>query len=577
MPFSKITPSPPAPRWQYRLQPTPAQIEALASQLNTSAISTALLLQRDMNSFEKVKDFFTPSLTKLHDPFCMKDMEKGVQVIWDAIQNKQKICVYGDYDVDGTTSVTLLYATLKSLGAKVSFYIPDRYKEGYGLSELGVQQAIDHDIKLLICVDCGTKAIKKITHATQAGIQVIVCDHHEPDAILPPVVAMLNPKQHDCPYPFKELSACGIVFKLLQAFVQRGYWSEKELYNQLDLVVLSIAADIVPMTGENRILAHFGLKKLHTTRRPSLQIMCDMHLSQAPPSISDVVFKLAPRINAAGRMGHAHDAVYFMLAHDDTTLEHLMQHIESQNSTRKEMDAKIAQEALEMIAEDSTSHQRTTTVLYQPHWHKGIIGIVASRCIEYHYKPTILLTEHNGKATGSARSILGYNLYKALKQCDALLTNYGGHAYAAGLTLPIENVPLLQEKFEQIVSQTLSPEDLQPTCHIDLRIELHQITPKLFQVIQRMAPFGPGHRRPVFSSEPVFAVKHLLYQEKHLKLYFTQEKGGKVWQAIGFNMAHCVPYVKEGKPFAIAYTLQPNHYQGRTSIQLVLKDLRPIA
>lgn len=564
-------------KWRYSESPPPKTVDGLASLLNTSPIASTLLLQRGIVDFDEAKIFFRPSLSGLHDPMLMKGMDCAVARLCNAIEKKELICVYGDYDVDGTTSVAMIYQVLEHLGARVCFYIPDRHTEGYGLSSKGVDYAVEQGVGLLLCIDCGTKAVAMITKAKAQGIDVIVCDHHEPGKVLPPTVAMLNPKQKDCTYPFKELSACGIGFKLLQALVIHGQLDHAMLLRCLDLVVVSIAADIVPLVGENRLLAFHGLQRLNTSPRPGLAALISLIKRPNPLCISDIVFGFAPRINAAGRIEHAKAAVSLLLADQMPEAHKWAKYLHTQNDLRREIDSYTMEEALAMIRNDKAYATKYTTVLYKKDWHKGILGIVASRCIEHHYRPTVLFTEHDGKATGSARSVMGYNLYNAIQVCAPLLTSYGGHAYAAGLTLPCENIEAFKQKFEQAVASTINEDQRMPFQHIDLCIQLAQLTPALCKVVEQMGPFGPDNHRPVFSTKPVIARKHWIYQEKHLKLHVQQIGTKQVWEAIGFGMAPYLDYIKNKQPFAVAYTVAKNNFQGKVRWQIILKDLQPLA
>lgn len=565
-------------QWKYAPVPSKAMITSLSQQLGISPIATTLLLQRGVDDAEEAQLFLAPWSGRFHDAMLMKGMKVAVERVARAIDEQELICVYGDYDVDGTTSVAMVYEVLSKLGAHVYFYIPDRHKEGYGLSKQGVRQAVERKVGVLLCVDCGTKAVDRVAEAGAEGVDVVVCDHHEPGSVLPPVVAMLNPKQADCPYPFKELSACGIAFKFLEVLVGYQGLDGAIVQNCLDLVVVSIAADIVPIIGENRLLAFHGLQKLNTSPRKGLVALMNLAVKRRPLSITDIVFGIAPCINAAGRMSHAATAVWLLLSEEEEKAQAWARCLYEENALRKQLDKQITDEALCMIGgEDENSHEKSyTSVLYKEDWHKGILGIVASRCVEHYYKPTILLTKDGDHATGSARSIMGYNLYQALQTCAPLLSRYGGHAYAAGLTLPYENITSFKEQFEQVVASTMAEGLRLPSQHIDLCLSLADLNNDVYQVIQQLAPFGPSNRRPVLSTYPVIAIRYWVYQKKHLKMHVQQHGGKQIWEAIGFGMAPYLAYIKNKQPFSIAYTLQEATFQGVTSLQLVLKDILPL-
>ena len=560
--------------WRYQPLPEEASLQKLGDVLGTSPLITTLLLQRGVTSLSHAKSFFTPRLEELHDPFTMRDMPAAVTRLQRAIKAHEHIRIYGDYDVDGTTSVALLYSALKQLGAAhISYYIPARATEGYGLSAQGVDDAIASQVDLLICVDCGTRAHTLLTHAQAHGIDSIVCDHHEPGPLLPPTVAMLNPKHPACPYPFKGLSACGVVFKLIQAMQQTQPSSSLDLNAPLDLLALSIAADIVPMTGENRILAHHGLIRIIEAPRPGIAALKQwIREKETPLTISDIVFCLAPRINAVGRMTHATPAVKLFLASDDTEASSWAKKLDQQNTSRKELDKATTAEALTMVA---TQPPRATIVAHKKGWPKGILGIVAARCVEHYHRPTVVLTEEDGKLTGSGRSIPGYNLYEAIHACAPLLTRYGGHAQAVGLTLSTDNLTAFINQFEEEVSRTLLPAHKTPYQPIDLSIRLAELSPATCRLLARMAPFGPQHRQPVFTTSPVTLLSYQIYQGKHAKIYFQETPNGPVWDAIGFNMAEKLLRIHaQTQTLAIAYKASIDRFRGSDRIQLTLKDLK---
>lgn len=563
-------------RWLQRPMPASDQVQALTQVLGVSPTLTSLLVQRGITTFAQAKNYFRPSLADLHDPFLMKGMERAVRRLEQAIAQRTPILVYGDYDVDGVTSVAMFYGFLRHLGVEADFYIPDRYTEGYGISMQAVEWAAQQGIGLIVSLDCGIKAVDCIQRAQELGIDVVVCDHHEPGARLPVAHAILDPKQTDCPYPAKELSGCGVGFKLLQAYTQQQGLPAEELYAYLDLVVVSIACDIVPIVGENRILAYHGLQRLNRSPRPGLQALIELGNTRHPLSIKDLVFGLGPRINAAGRIDHAHSAVQLLLAQDQLTAQTLARSINEKNSLRREVDSTITEEALEMIANHPQQAEASTTVLFKEDWHKGVIGIVASRCIEQYYRPTVILTAAQGKATGSARSIAGYNVYHAIEACADLLDQYGGHAHAAGLTLPIDNVPAFQQRFEEVVAQSISAETLIPPQYIDLPLRLEEITPKFYKVLKQMAPFGTGNMRAVFVTDQVVAKSYHVIKDKHLKLYISHPSSPNVLEAIGFNLAHYEPLVQARQPFRMAYTIEENNYMGEQCLQLTIKDIQAV-
>lgn len=564
-------------RWEFKPSPDEGKIKELNAKIRTSAITSALLLQRHIETYEEAKSFFRPSLQELHDPFLMKDMQKAVDRLCHAIDQNQSILIYGDYDVDGTTSVAMFYGFLKDRYERLSFYIPDRYKEGYGVSHQAIDQAMENGVDLIITLDCGIKAFEPIAKAQQNGIDVIVTDHHQPGEELPTAYAILNPAQKDCQYLYTKLSGCGVGFKLLQAFCKQKDIDEADLYSYLDFVAVSIAADIVPITGENRILTYHGLVQLNQQPRPAFRALLQLAQAKNTVDISQLVFIIAPRINAAGRIAHAHGAVKLLLAPSDHDATLLAKAVDENNTIRKDIDRSNTEEALAMIEASPTHNDAKTTVLFKEDWHKGVVGIVASRCIEQHYKPTIILTESNNKAVGSARSIKGYNIYEAIAQCQPLLEQFGGHAFAAGLTLKVKDVPAFQKKFEEVVSQNLKDDLLTPQQEIDLKIPLEAINTKMFEVIKQMAPFGPGNMKPVFASEHVIASRYTILKEKHLKLYLEIPHSVATIEAIGFNMAEYEAIVTGKAPFDIAYTIGENDFLGKKNLQLYIKDIRPIS
>lgn len=559
-------------QWSYQPLPSSEELANLQSIAKTPTLITQLLWQRGIRSLAEVRSFFNPSLSKLHNPFALQDMDKAVKRIWDAIDKGAHICVYGDYDVDGTSSVALLYGALRKLGARrVTFYIPERSREGYGVSAQGVDHAIREQVDLLICVDCGTRAVEPLTRAAAHGIDIIICDHHEVGDVVPPHVAMLNPKRADCLYPFKGLSACGIVFKLLQALFEARGFSE-DLTPYLDLVALSIAADIVPMVGENRLLMYHGLLQLNRSPRPGIWALKRTREQELPFSVSDVVFGIAPLINAVGRLSHAAPAVNLLLTENKKEAESWTETLTSQNIARKQLDEQITSEVLEMAA---MRGEQASLVLHKEGWTKGIVGIVAARCVEEYHRPTIILTQEGETLTGSGRSVPGYNLYEAIHACAPLLARYGGHAQAVGLTLHKGNLSAFIAQFEERVKSTLLPAHKKPVQQIDLVVTLAAFTAATCRLLGRMAPYGPGHRQPVFASFPVIVQSYKIYQEKHVKIFFKEQPEGVIWDAIGFNMAPLFLRIyKETARMAIAYKVSLDQYKGVQRIQLTLKDIK---
>ena len=564
-------------RWRYLPQSPVIAVESLSKQLGIPKKLCALLLQRELKEREAIEEFLHPSLARLHAPMKMKDMPSAVARVMEAVANQEAICVYGDYDVDGVTAVALLYKALKKAGATVSYYLPSRHKEGYGISQAGVKYCIDKGINLLISVDCGIRALDKIKAISQAGTDVIVCDHHQPGPALPPALAILNPKQKNCPYPFKELSGCGIAFKLLQGLALEGLLDEQEPLKYLDLVAISIAADIVPIIGENRILAAAGLKDLETNPNLGLATLMKECKLTPPYTISAIVFFLAPKINAPGRISHPEKALNLLLASNEEEAKKWANALLTENQTRKAIENTLMEEVQALISQNPHHRQQATTVLFQPQWHKGVLGIAAARSIEYFYKPTIILTQKGNEAVGSARSVVGYNIYQAIQQCSHLLTAFGGHAYAAGLRLPLENIKAFQKSFEATVQQSIRPHQLIPEQVIDQVVDLREITTEFYQNMQKMRPFGPKHRQPVFASGPITIKSYQLYKNEHLALRLQQGNDPNIWRAIGFFMAEYLPLVKTGVPLAIAYTIQENVYRGNLSYQLFLKGIKAFA
>ena len=557
--------------WKILDTPFEADIANLANQLNIHPALAKLLLQRGINSIDTAKLFFRLSLDHLHDPFLMKDMDTAVERIIAAIENDEHILIYGDYDVDGTTSVAMMYSFLQPYINKLDFYIPDRYSEGYGVSEQGIQWAIEHNVDLIISLDCGIKAFRTVELAKNNKIDFIICDHHRPDEELPQATAVLDPKREDCEYPYKELSGCGVGFKLVQGITQRMGYDENNLWPLLDLVAVSIGADIVPITGENRVMCSFGLKQLEREPRPGLNALIKIGALQKPLTVTRVVFGIAPRINAAGRIEHAHAAVDLLLSRNPEEADYLATAINNNNTIRKETEEGIVNEALAMLEEQAGD--RYTTVLFKEDWHKGVIGIVASKCIEHFYRPTIILTASKGKATGSARSVRGYDIHEAIEACGELLEQFGGHKYAAGLTLKAENVAAFQDRFEEVVRNTITEDLLLPTVRIDEIIDLDIISKSFFNIINQMEPFGPGNLKPVFATRNLKATNLRLLKDQHLKMNVVNEDG-VVIDAIGFYMPDYYQALQDDIVFDMAYTIEENNFRGNSTIQLHIKDIK---
>jgi single-stranded-DNA-specific exonuclease len=568
-------------RWVFKESTDQDTIVRLIEQLGVSKPIATILGQRKIQNFEAAKAFFRPSLDELHDPFEMLNMTLAVERISTAILNGENILVYGDYDVDGTTSVALIYEYLTREYEQVGYYIPDRYKEGYGISMQGVDFAIDNSFSLVIALDCGTKAVEQITYAKENGVDFIVCDHHLPGPELPPGI-LLNPKQIDCTYPYKELSGCGVGFKLVQALNQTVNRSFDEIVNLLDLVVVSIGADIVSMTGENRILAYFGLQLLNEAPRIGFKRILELSNTKGDLSIMDVVFSIAPRINAAGRIASGNKAVELLLAQSVDEVEEVSKLINTHNETRKGIDRSITAEALAAIEKDDWLLNAKSTVIFNPNWHKGVVGIVASRLIESHYRPTIVLTESNGEAVGSARSIKGFNIHDAIAECSDLLTQFGGHYFAAGLTMPLDNVPAFKLKFDSVAQGILTEDMLVPEIEIDTEIDFRDIfenqlggIPKFYRVLKQLAPFGPDNMSPVFVSRQVKDTGYSrLLKDEHVKLSIRQAEYPEIIvEAIAFGFGHLMTRIIK-EPFDIVYTIGENYWQGRTTLQLMIKDIR---
>ena len=550
----------------------------LADELSISPVLSQLLVQREIFTYDDARNFFRPDLANLHDPFLMADMDKAVERLTKAMRHNEKILVYGDYDVDGTTSVSLVYKFLQKFHNNIDFYIPDRYNEGYGISIQGIDYAAQNGFKLIIALDCGIKAVEKVKYASSLGVDFVICDHHTPDAVLPPAVAVLDPKRDDCNYPYKHLSGCGVGFKLMQAFAIVNNIDFAQLTPLLDLLALSIASDIVPITGENRILAFFGLKQINSNPSVGLKGILEVcGLTDKEITISDIVFKIGPRINASGRMKLASEAVELLVSSNPVFVKEKSGTINEYNNDRKDLDKNITDEAIALIASDERYATRRSIVVHKPDWHKGVIGIVASRLSEEYYKPSIVLTNSNGLASGSARSVPGFDIYKAIDSCRDLLETFGGHMYAAGLSMKEENIPLFTERFEQFVSETILEEQTYPQIEIDALLEFKDITPKFFRVLKQFGPFGPGNMKPVFASKKVFdyGTSRLVGKEQeHLKLELVDSSSENVMNGIAFRMYAYNDHLKALNPLDICYTIEENTFNGNTNIQLMIRDIK---
>ena len=558
-------------------------VRSLSESLGIDEILANLLVQRGITTYDEAKNFFRPSLEHLHDPFLMKDMDKAVDRLQKAMTDGEKILIYGDYDVDGTTAVALIYTYLKNFvnKKKIEFYIPDRYDEGYGISYKGIDYAADNGFGLVIVLDCGIKAVEKIEYANQRGVDFIICDHHRPDDVIPNAVAVLDSKRPDCEYPYKELSGCGVGFKLITALSMRLGRPIEEVYELLDYVAVSIAADIVPITGENRVLAYFGLIQLNKNPRPGIAAVLrqteQKNALERELTISDLVFLIGPRINAAGRLEKASDSVRLLLATNKDHAEKLAASINSLNEKRREFDNAITEEALKMIDADEKMRNAKSTVIFNENWHKGVIGIVASRLTDSYYRPTIVLTRSGNLITGSARSIKNFDIYDAIDDCSDLLEHFGGHKYAAGLSLKPENLKEFSERFEKYVSEHLEEDDLTPELYVDIEMDFTNITPKFVRILKQFAPFGPGNLSPVFLTRNVVdaGFSRAVGNRKHLKLSVMQQGNTDyVFSGIAFQKGDLYERIHDKEPFTMCYYIEENFWQGKTTLQLNVKDIK---
>ena len=559
-------------RWKI-LPANESSIAKLQADLNINKTLCRILVQRGLADFETSKHFFRPQLSDLHSPWLMKDMDKAVARFLQAIDQKEKILVYGDYDVDGTTSVACMYQFIQSIYAEVDYYIPHRYREGYGVSKAGIDFAKEQGMTLIISLDCGIKSVALITYAKELGIDFIVCDHHLPDLILPPAIAILNAKQIDCSYPYKELCGCGVGFKLATAIAEKLALPAETYLQYLDLVATAIAADIVPMTGENRVMAFYGLKKINENPSPGIKALMELAGVKKHMYITNVVFMIAPRVNAAGRMDDAKKAVQLFIEQDPVKATEFAKILQSDNTDRKEADSSITEQALEIISKDASYANKKTTFVFQANWHKGVVGIVASRLIEKYYRPTIVLTQNENIVGGSARSVAGFNLYEAIHACREHLLGYGGHFAAAGMSLLPENVAAFSAAFERAVSETIPDELLTPEIIIDAPIEFTEITPAFYQIILQMEPYGPENMRPVFIATNVMDSGYSkIVKDAHIRFVLKQNR--TTLTGIGFNMSDKFNLIQQNKPLDIVFTIDENEYNGNTTLQIKMIDFK---
>lgn len=567
-------------KWNYQ-PPTPEETEAnlaLSSELGVSPILCGLLRQRGIETPEKAKKFFRPQLSDLHDPFLMKDMDIAIERLNRALGKKERILVYGDYDVDGTTAVALVYKFLQQFYSNIDYYIPDRYSEGYGISKQGVDYAYETDVKLIIVLDCGIKAVEEITYAKEKGIDFIICDHHVPDEVLPPAVAILNAKRKDATYPYQHLSGCGVGFKLMQAFAINNGIEFNQLIPLLDIVAVSIASDIVPIMGENRILTYHGLKQINANPSVGLKAIIDVcGLSEKEITVSDIVFKIGPRINASGRIQNGKEAVDLLTEKDFAIALEKSNQINQYNETRKDLDKSMTEEANRIVDNLEGLADRRSIVIYNEDWHKGVIGIVASRLTEIYYRPAVVLTRTDKSATGSARSVSGFDVYKAIESCRDLLENFGGHTYAAGLSMKVENVDEFTKRFEEFVSSHILPEQTSAMIDIDAEIDFKDITPRFYNDLKKFNPFGPDNHKPIFCTHHVYdygTSKVVGRGQEHIKLELVDNKSNNVMSGIAFGQSSQARYIKTKRSFNICYSVEENSHK-HGEVQLQIEDIRP--
>lgn len=564
--------------WEIAQPANKELVKSLSEQLNLEEVLANILINRGVSSFDLARNFFSPDLGNLHDPFLMADMRKAVDRIIQAVKNNERIMIYGDYDVDGTSSVAMVYKFLRHRHLNISYYIPDRYSEGYGVSTKGIDYAASTGVKLIIALDCGIKAIEKVAYASTLGVDFIICDHHNPSNEIPKAVAILDPKRSDCNYPYKELSGCGVGFKLMQAYAHTVGIEEKHVLKYLDYVAVSIASDIVPITGENRILAYFGLEKLNTD--PAIGLRAIAEVADIPVGkidITDIVFKIGPRINAAGRIDSGQMAVDLLVCDNLEIARKISQRIDTDNQTRKEIDREITLEAIDLFSISVERNHKRSTVLFNPHWHKGVIGIVASRLVEQFHKPTIIFTRSNGLITGSARSVPGFNIYDAIDECSDLLENYGGHMYAAGLSMQEENLQIFVDRFENVVSNTIQPEHLVQKVQCDSYLQISQIVPQLWTQLKAFKPFGPGNMPPVFVAQNISAMGQCVGKTgAHLRLMVNDRNNSQIQlPAIAFNQSQHWHTIADKQPIDICFTIEENEYRGKSTLQMRIKDIKP--
>jgi single-stranded-DNA-specific exonuclease len=563
-------------RWRISEDTNKALSQQLQDDLKIDRVIARLLQIRKILSYEEAKHFFRPELSHMHDPFLMKGMRVAIERIKTAIQNKEKVLIYGDYDVDGTTAVSVVYSFFRDHIQEMRYYIPDRYREGYGISFASIDYAAANNFSLVIALDCGIKAVDKIKYANEKGVDFIICDHHLPGTELPAAIAVLDQKQVDCPYPYKELSGAGIGFKLIQAFAEDQGISREKCYQYLDLVATSIAADIVPITGENRVMAYYGLEKINQQPRPGIQALLNINQQKSQATINTLVFTLGPRINAAGRIEHGSKSVELLTCEDDKLAADFASAINDTNTQRRDLDMGTTQEAYEMLESDPETPNRRSTVLFNENWHKGVIGIVASRLIERYYRPTIILTESEGKVTGSARSVKEFDVYSAIEKCNDLLEQFGGHKFAAGLSLKKENVNAFREKFEKVVRESITEDQLVPHIEVDIELGFHEITDKFLRILRQFSPHGPENMSPVFLSRAVYDTGWgQVIGNNHLKLELYQKSNPNIrFRAIAFDKGDFVTQFQAKRPMDIVFKIQETEVQGKLTVQLVIEDLR---
>jgi single-stranded-DNA-specific exonuclease len=563
-------------RWSAKQIPNQEVVARLSKEINVSIHIANILVQRGIDTFEKAKQYFRPSLSDLHDPFLLKDMDVAYTRIKDAVTKQEKMMVYGDYDVDGTTAVSIVYSYFKTLNQNIEYYIPDRYKEGYGISKIGIDFAAENNIHLIIALDCGIRSNDLIDYANSKGVDFIICDHHLPGVKLPNAAAILNPKRFDCTYPYKELSGAGIGFKLIQGYSKKEGFSEEKILEYIDLVAVSIASDLVEMRGENRVLAFFGLKKLNENPSIGLQSLLESAAAKSKYSIQDIIFGIGPKINAAGRVADAKSAVKVLIEQDFSTARQLSRILNDRNDERKELDTDITKEAVNIVENTPGLLDRKSIVLRGEDWHKGVVGIVASRMVEQFYKPTIVFSLNDGIYTGSARSVKNFDIHEAIQCCSEFVDQFGGHKYAAGLSVKLENFEVFAEAFEKYVAANITESSLTPEVEYDLELELSDINENMMKLVNQMAPFGPGNTMPIFKTDNVKAQNTArVLKDKHLKLQLSGNTR-HTFDAIGFGLAEHYLTVSNGNIFNACYNIEENNYNGRISVQLRLRDIKPL-